>query len=61
MEKDITQLVKELREGTIDPSEFTDQLDEVVDEAARSARESIDVGSTKSERIDSVARKAARL
>jgi hypothetical protein len=61
MDKDISKLVNELRKGNIDASEFSDQLDEVVDEAAKTARESEDPGSTKSERIDSAARKASRL
>ena len=61
MKKDITDLVNELREGTIDASQFTSQLDDVVDEAAQQARKSADVDSTKSERIDNAARKASRL
>ena len=61
MEKDITQLVDALRDGKIDASEFANQLDEVVDEVGKSARESADVDTTVRERIDYAARKASRL
>ena len=61
MQRDISELVEALQKGTIDASEFTSQLDEVVDEVGKSAHDSADVDTTVLERIDSSARKASRL
>jgi hypothetical protein len=61
MDKEIADLVNDLREGKIDSAEFTSQLDEVADEAAQNARESTDDEGMQRERMEKVAKKARRL
>ena len=61
MDKDLEQLVKEVREGNLDPDDLKAQLDQVADAAAEKAVEEKQVDVTQRERINRLARKASQL
>jgi hypothetical protein len=61
MDKEIDELIEDVREGKLDPDELKTQLDEVTDAAAESAVEAKEIDVTKRARIDRLARKASRL
>ena len=61
MDKDLEQLVREVREGNLDPDDLKAQLDQVADAAAEKAVEEKQVDVTQRERINRLARKASQL
>ena len=61
MDKEIEQLIEDVRDGKLDTDELKTQLDQVAEAAADNALQAKDIDVTQHERIDSLVRKAIRL